>query len=50
MTETNDTEGCAVAIIGCGIGGAALALALQLKGIDVKVFEADENFESRKQG
>ena len=39
-----------VAIIGCGIGGSALALALQQRGISVKVFERDVDFSQRKQG
>ena len=39
-----------VAIIGGGIAGAALALALELRGIPYKVFERDENMSARKQG
>jgi 2-polyprenyl-6-methoxyphenol hydroxylase-like FAD-dependent oxidoreductase len=39
-----------VAIVGCGIGGAGLALALQTRGFHVRVFERDESFSSRTQG
>ena len=39
-----------VAIIGGGIGGTALALALQLKNIPVHMFEKDKSFSARKQG
>lgn len=39
-----------VAIIGGGIGGLALALALQQRGIRCRVFERDANFHERKQG
>ncbi len=39
-----------VAIIGAGIGGCALALALQRKGVFVKVFEKDHCFNQRQQG
>lgn len=39
-----------VAIVGCGIAGAALALALQQRGVSVKVFERDTTFCQRKQG
>ncbi|CAM9439176.1 unnamed protein product, partial [Ectocarpus fasciculatus] len=40
-----------VAIIGGGIGGFALALALQkIKHIKFKVYEKDSNFDCRKQG
>ena len=39
-----------VAIIGAGIGGAALALALQQRGIHVSLFERDTSFLMRKQG
>lgn len=39
-----------VAIVGCGIGGAALALALQQRGISYAVFERDLDFKQRKQG
>ncbi len=50
MSENNHNKGEIVAIIGCGIGGAALALALQQRGIEVAVYEADDDFDSRKQG
>ena len=33
----------AVAIVGGGIGGAALALALQQRGVPVRVYETDES-------
>ena len=39
-----------VAIVGAGIGGAALALALQHRGIRVTLFEKDKAFAERKQG
>ena len=39
-----------VAVIGGGIGGAALALALQQRGISVLVFERDASFHERRQG
>ncbi len=39
-----------IAVVGCGIGGAALALALQQKGLFVKVYEGDASFNVRKQG
>ena len=35
-------EGQSIAIIGAGIGGLAAALALRLRGADVKVFEQSE--------
>jgi salicylate hydroxylase len=37
-------------IVGSGVGGLATALALQRKGIQVKVYERDESFDSRSQG
>ena len=40
----------AVAIVGGGIGGAALALALQQRGVPVRVFERDACFAERAQG
>ena len=40
----------AVAIVGGGIGGAALALALQQRGVAVRVFERDRCFAERAQG
>ena len=39
-----------VAIVGAGIGGAALALALQQRGVRVSLFERDSGFTARKQG
>ena len=39
-----------VGIVGAGIGGLALALALQQRGMHVRVYERDESFESRAQG
>jgi len=39
-----------VCVVGGGIGGAALALALQHRGIQSVVCERDDAFESRKQG
>ncbi|MBF4517774.1 FAD-dependent monooxygenase [Flavobacterium sp. ANB] len=39
-----------VAIIGAGPGGLTLARLLQLKGVDVKVYERDENRHVRVQG
>ena len=46
--------GCAaaapVAVIGAGIGGCGVALALQQRGIPVVVYERDDSFEQRRQG
>jgi 2-polyprenyl-6-methoxyphenol hydroxylase-like FAD-dependent oxidoreductase len=39
-----------VAIIGGGIGGFALAIACQHRGIPFTLYERDENFEARSQG
>ena len=39
-----------VAVIGGGIGGAALALALQQRGITVRIYERDRCFAERAQG
>ena len=39
-----------IAIVGGGIGGAALALALQQRGIHARVYERDAAFSSRSQG
>jgi 2-polyprenyl-6-methoxyphenol hydroxylase-like FAD-dependent oxidoreductase len=39
-----------IGIIGGGLGGTALGLALQQKGIPFKIFEKDSSFTSRKQG
>jgi salicylate hydroxylase len=39
-----------VLVVGAGIGGSALALALQQRGVRVTVLEKDENMSVRKQG
>ncbi|RZK55176.1 MAG: FAD-dependent monooxygenase, partial [Pedobacter sp.] len=39
-----------VAIVGGGPGGLTLAKLLQLKGVDVKVYERDLNKDGRIQG
>ena len=39
-----------VAIIGAGIGGVALAIACQHRGIPFTLFERDQNFNARAQG
>ena len=39
-----------IGIVGGGIGGFALAIALQRRGIKSIVFEKDGSFEERKQG
>ena len=39
-----------IIIAGGGIGGAAIAVALQRKGFEVVVLEADASLDSRKQG
>jgi hypothetical protein len=39
-----------VGIVGGGIGGFALAVALQSRGIKSIVFEKDSSFEERQQG
>ena len=39
-----------IGIVGGGIGGCALALALQQRGLKVKIFESDASFDSRRQG
>lgn len=41
---------CDVAIVGGGIGGLALALALQQRGMHAVVYERDESFGQRAQG
>ncbi|KOO34873.1 hypothetical protein Ctob_010083 [Chrysochromulina tobinii] len=43
-------EALAVAVVGGGIGGLALALALQQRGVVVGVFERDGDFFERSQG
>ena len=40
-------DGPLIAIVGGGIGGAALAVALQQRGMRVVVYERDESFSSR---
>lgn len=46
-----DVSGCGrIVVAGGGIGGAAVAVALQRKGFDVLVLEADRSFDARKQG
>jgi glycine/D-amino acid oxidase-like deaminating enzyme len=39
-----------VVIAGCGVSGAALALALQQRGMRVAIYEKDARFDSRSQG
>jgi hypothetical protein len=39
-----------IAIAGGGIGGAALAVALQQRGMRVVIYERDESFSARRQG
>lgn len=39
-----------ILVAGGGIGGAALAVALEKHGFDVLVLEGDQNFSARKQG
>ena len=41
---------CRVGIVGGGIGGLALAVALKQRGIDCRVFERDASFAERSQG
>lgn len=48
--STATSEVIPVAIVGGGIGGAALALALELRGIPYQLFEKDINMHVRKQG
>ena len=49
-TPTRAASKAEVAIVGGGVGGVALALALRHRGVAVTVYERDESFESRKQG
>jgi salicylate hydroxylase len=42
--------GCDVLIVGGGIGGCALALALQQRKISVRVYERDISIDDRSQG
>ena len=46
----NINETRTIAVVGCGIGGAALALALQQKGLPVTVYGGDTSFDVRNQG
>ena len=46
----DDTPHTDVAIIGGGIGGLALALALQQRGLSAVVYERDGHFSERMQG
>ena len=47
----DDADIINVAVIGGGIGGFALALALQKRGMtSVRVFERDQSFDERRQG
>ena len=41
---------CRIGIVGGGIGGLALAVALKQRGIDCRVFERDSSFDERSQG
>jgi 2-polyprenyl-6-methoxyphenol hydroxylase-like FAD-dependent oxidoreductase len=50
VNEINSVKNKKIAIIGGGPGGLTLARLLQLKGIDVKVYERDENRNVRLQG
>ena len=42
--------GAGVAVIGGGLGGAALALALRHRGVPCALYERDDGFEARRQG
>lgn len=48
--KQSTTSDMSVAIVGGGIGGFALAAALQQRNIDCVVYERDLSFEERKQG
>ncbi|UUF14016.1 MULTISPECIES: FAD-dependent oxidoreductase [Flavobacterium] len=50
INEVNLLKDKKVAILGGGPGGLTLARLLQLKGVEVKVYERDFNKESRVQG
>jgi len=51
LTASPDTSKCGrIVIAGGGIGGAAVAVALQSKGFDVVVLESDSCLDARKQG
>ena len=46
-----DVSKCgSIVVAGGGIGGVAAAVALQSRGFDVVVLEADASFDARKQG
>ena len=49
-TSGAQQESTTVAVVGGGIGGLALALALEQRGVDVTVYERDTNFFERSQG
>lgn len=48
--SSEEHPGLSVAIVGGGIGGVALAAALQHRNIPCKIYERDITFEERKQG
>mmetsp|Transcript_26419 Transcript_26419/g.41454 ORF Transcript_26419/g.41454 Transcript_26419/m.41454 type:complete len:639 (+) Transcript_26419:319-2235(+) len=48
--SSEELSGVSVAIVGGGIGGVALAAALQHRNIPCKIYERDTSFEERKQG
>eukprot|EP00984_Skeletonema_dohrnii_P029313 scaffold19803_cov108-Skeletonema_dohrnii-CCMP3373.AAC.3 len=48
--SSEDLPGISVCIVGGGIGGVALAAALQHRNIPCKIYERDTSFEERKQG
>lgn len=48
VVDVRSTKG--VAIVGGGVGGAALALALRQRGVEATIYERDASFEARKQG
>jgi salicylate hydroxylase len=50
LNQTRAKRFYPIGIIGGGLGGTALALALQKKGLDFKLFEKDEDFDFRRQG
>ena len=50
VLRENSASVLPVAIVGGGLGGCALALSLQRKGIPYVMYEKDPHFTSRKQG
>jgi salicylate hydroxylase len=50
VAAQEDASAPLVAVAGGGIGGVALAIALQQRGVRVRVYERDAAFESRAQG